>query len=199
MPRRILSLALATVVVAFGAGCADDVAPGIEVGSEKISVDDVLDEVAEWSGNQAASFYQEPGGSAPTSYPMEAVDALIQQRIELEVHRQQFEALGLKIDAEVRRKAIESLFQGDTTLAEQALGGFSDGYAASYLDDIARQISVQATLGEAGYAQWRTLALGSSHIEINPRFGSWNADSLTVSGPQGPIGRVQPSLQPAGP
>lgn len=194
MPRRLLTPVLAiAAVLALGAGCADDVSPGVRVGDAKISVDDVLDEVAEWTGNEATSFYQEPGGEAPVTYPMEAVDALVQQRIELELHNQQFEALELRLDDTLREQALQLLFQGDLSIAEQALGGFSDGYAASYVDDIARQIAVQTTLGDAAYAEWRAEALGGDDIEVNPRFGSWSSDTQTVVGPEGPRDPVQPS------
>jgi len=41
--RRLLSPVLAlAVVLALGAGCADDVSPGIRVRGDKISIDDVL-------------------------------------------------------------------------------------------------------------------------------------------------------------
>jgi hypothetical protein len=193
VPRRLLTPVLAiAAALALGAGCADEVSPGIRVGDAKISVDEVLDEVAEWTGNQATSFFQEPGGPESVTYPMDAVDALIQQRIELELHNQEFEALDLRIDDALRDQALQLLFQGDLSIADQALGGFSEEYATSYVDDIARQIAVQTELGDTAYGAWRVEALSGEDIEVNPRFGSWDPETQTVIGPEGPRDPVQP-------
>ncbi|MDP1820078.1 MAG: hypothetical protein Q8K58_09345 [Acidimicrobiales bacterium] len=197
MPRPLRALAAASLVVALGAGCADDVSPGVEVGSAKVSIDEVLDEVAEWTGNEATSFHQEPSDASDT-YPMEVVGSLVQQRVELEVHRQHFAELDLQLDDAIRAQALQFLFQGDTSAAEQALGGFSEEYAEEYVDDIARQLAVQTELGQQGYGEWRAEALRTTRIRVNPRFGSWDPVAQAVVGPEGPLDPAAPALETDG-
>jgi hypothetical protein len=200
--RRLLSPVLAlAAALALGAGCADDVSPGITVGDAKISVDDVLDEVAEWAGNEQSPF--ELGDGEGESYPMQGVDEVISRRIFSELINQEFEELDLRLAEGSSEEAIAALFQGNTEVADQVLGAFSEEFATSIVEDTARQLAVQAELGEEGFSAWITETLAETTIEVNPRFGRWDPEAQTVVGPEGPVDPVQPgfdvdSLEPSG-
>src|SRR5688572_16576560 len=131
------------------AGCADDVSPAARIGDLKISNDALLDEVAEWAGNPAAIDPATLADAAPGTYPLELVRQLLQQRVDFELHRMEFEALDLELDDELRDQALGVLF-GDPAAAEQAFAAFSDEFAASFVDDVSRQIGVQNELGDDG-------------------------------------------------
>ena len=192
MSRRLPLLVAPLVALVLNAGCASSVSPAVEVGGTKISNDDFLDEVEEWAGNAAAVNPDDLADQPPGTYPQLLVGQVLQQRIELELHRLEFEALDLEVDEELRQGTVTSLF-GNEEMAEQALGGFSDGFADAYLDDEARRIAVQQALGEE-YPTWRDEALRTTKIEVNSRYGSWDADQGLVVAPEGP---VDPTVVPS--
>ena len=187
MPRRLLTLlAVAVLVLTASAGCAEDVSPAVRVGDVKISDSDLMDEVAEWTGNEQAIPQSELAGLTAGTYPMRLVDAILQQRIDFELHEVKFEELGLRLDNDLRQQALLSLFQGDLTTAQQALSGFSEDYAAQYIDDYTRQLAVENALGSADYLAWRNEAYLATDIEVSPRYGRWDPDQQSVIGPDGP-------------
>jgi hypothetical protein len=174
------------LAVVAGAGCADDVSPAARIGDLKISNDALLDEVAEWVGNPAAIDPATMADASPGTYPLELVRQLLQQRIDFELHRQEFDALGLEVGDEMRQQALSVLF-GDPAAAEGAFAAFSEEFAASFVDDVARQIGVQNELGEDAYVEWRTETYATADIEINPRYGSWDATAGQITAPSGPV------------
>ncbi|MDQ2650331.1 MAG: hypothetical protein M3Z03_12365 [Actinomycetota bacterium] len=181
MSRRLSLLLAPLVVLALNAGCASSVSPALEVGSTKVGNDDFLDEVEEWAGNEGAvdkaSLADQPEGSLPH----QLVAAILFQRIDLELHRIEFERLDLEITDEARQATaagIESQVQG-------ALEGFSESFAESYVDDEVRRDAVRAALAE-DYPVWREEALRTTAIEVNPRYGSWDAEQGMVVPPEGP-------------
>jgi hypothetical protein len=190
VPRRLLALAVAALVLLASAGCADDVSPAARIGDTKISNDALLDEVAEWVGNPAAIDPATMAEATPGTYPLELVRQLLQQRIDFELHRVEFESLGLEIGDDTREQALTALF-GDPAAAEDAFAAFSDEFAAAFVDDVARQIGVQNELGEDGYNQWRTETYAAADIEVNPRYGRWDPDAGQITAPSGP---VQPAV-----
>ncbi|MGH9274798.1 MAG: hypothetical protein ACRDZU_09140 [Acidimicrobiales bacterium] len=192
MSRRLLALAVSALALLVSAGCADDVSPAARIGDVKISNDELLDEVAEWVGNPAAIDPATVASTTPGSYPLELVRQLLQQRLDFELHRQEFDELGLEVDDDLRQQALTVLF-GDPAAADDAFAAFSEEFAASFVDDVARQIAVQNELGEEGYAAWRTAAYGETDIEVNPRYGTWDAATGQIIAPSGP---VQPATFP---
>ena len=187
VPRRLAALLVApALALALGAGCAEDVSPAARVGDLEISDTDLMDEVEEWAENPAAFDPGELEGLNPGTYPMRLVDVILQQRIELELHRAEFESLDLELTDELRTGALAQLFQGDVALAQQALEGFSSGYADRYVDDIGRQLAVEQELGQIAYAQWRSDVYQDTDIEVSPRYGEWDAEAQSVVAPEGP-------------
>ena len=192
MPRRLLPLLAAVALVLVAAtGCASEVSPAATVGGHKISDSDLLDDVGEWAHNPAAFDPDHLKGLNPGTYPMRLVDVILQQRIELDLHAQEFRRRKLRLTDEIRQAALAQLFQGDLSVAQQALRGFSTGYAKRYVDDIGEQLAVQDALGQAGYLTWRTRAYAKADISVSPRYGHWDAAQQTVVAPAGPT-------QPAG-
>lgn len=185
MSKPLAFLVAIGLTVALSAGCANDVSPGLQVGAAKISNDDVLAEVAEWAGNPAAVPADSLVGQAPGTLPQALVAQILEQRIDLELHRQEFEALGLELSDELRSEAILALF-GDQATADEALGGFSKAFAARYVDDVVRQNEVQTALAD-GYTDWRDAALQEAKVTVNPRYGTWDPESGTIIPPDGPV------------
>jgi hypothetical protein len=194
VPRRLLALAVAALSLLGIAGCADDVSPAARIGDTKISNTELLDEVAEWAGNPAAVDPNMVADTTPGTYPLELVRQLLQQRIDFELHRQKFESLGLHLDDSLREQALTVLF-GDPATAEQAFSAFSDDFAAAFTDDVARQIAVQNELGDDGYSEWRGSEYADADIEVNPRYGTWDAEAGEIVAPSGP---TQPIAAPSG-
>ena len=187
MPRRrLLPLAVLALALVAGAGCADDVSPAIRIGETKVSDSDLLDEVDEWAHNEQAFDVSQLAELNPGTYPMRLVDVILQQRIDLELHRVKFEELGLRLDDEMRQQGLLVLFQGDLSNAQQALSGFSEDYARTYVDDIGRQIAVESELGSDEYLAWLNEAYLEADIEVSPRYGRWDPDQQSVVGPDGP-------------
>lgn len=186
MSRRLLALAVSVLALLASAGCASDVSPAARIGDLKISNDELLDEVAQWVGNPAAVDPATVASTTPGTYPLELVRQLLQQRLDFELHRQEFESLGLEVDEELRTQALTTLF-GDPAAADDAFAAFTEEFTASFVDDVARQIGVQNELGEEGYAAWRTEAYNEADIEINPRYGSWDAATGQIVAPSGPL------------
>lgn len=195
MPRRLLALAVAALALVGGAGCADDVSPAVRIGDRKIGNDAFLAEVAEWAGNPEAVDPATLGDRSPGTYPLELVSQLLAQRIDFELHRQEFDVLGLKLDDAMREQALTSIF-GDPSAAEGAFSAFSEEFAQAFTDDVARQLAVQTELGEDSYTEWRTKAFAETAIEVSPRYGTWDPKSAQIIAPKGPIQPVDSS--PAG-
>lgn len=196
MRRRLLALLAVPALAVTGAGCADEVSPAARVGDLEVSDSELMDEVAEWAGNPAAFDQDQLAGLNPGTYPMRLVDVILQQRIDLELHREQFEELDLELDDSQRTGALAQLFQGDLALAQQALQGFSQEYADRYVDDIGRQVAVEQAMGQEGYIAWRTDAYREADIEVSPRYGRWDPEAQSVVEPDGPTRPTAPAFAP---
>ncbi len=191
--RPLALLAVLLLAVVASAGCSSDVSPAARIGDVEVSDTDLLDEVDEWAHNEAAFDQAQLAGMNPGTYPMQLVDAILQQRIDLELHAVEFADRGIVLTDDMRQQALLVLFQGDLSIAQQALAGFSETYANDYVDAVARQLAVEDALGQAGYVAWRTEAYSSTDIEVSPRYGRWDRAAQSVVGPDGP---VQPGLLP---
>ncbi|MEO7428889.1 MAG: hypothetical protein ABIY48_05855 [Acidimicrobiales bacterium] len=185
MPRRLLALAVAVLAILGATGCADSVSPAARIGDVKIGNDAFLAEVAEWVGNPAAIDPTVLGEPNPGTYPLDLVRQLLQQRIEFELHHQEFDHLGLKLDDAMRQQGLASIF-GDPAAAEGPFKGFSKAFAASFTDDVARQLAVQTKLGDTDYTAWHTKAQAQTPIEISPRYGTWDPATGQITPPKGP-------------
>jgi hypothetical protein len=186
VPQRLLPLVVAAVVLVVGAGCAKDVSPAARIGGTKVSDSELADEVSQWAHNKAAFDASQLKALNPGTYPMSLVTVILQQRIDFTLANAEFDRLHLELTDQDRTGALSSLFQGDTSLATQALSGFSRTYATHYVDDIARQYAVEVKLGQAGYSAWRSTAYPAAHIQVSPRYGSWDEASQQVVPPKGP-------------
>jgi len=180
VPRRLLSLvAVALVALLAAAGCADDVSPAARVGSITITDDDLMDEAAEWAGNQqTARSANLPIGEH--AYPTEPVSQILTERIILEVLGEEFDHRGL--DPVSHAEALQAIGL-DPAQEEQAFAGFSDEYAESYVEDFAKALAVQSDLaGDFGDFMNDALA----HVEVDPRYGTWDTATLSVVPPEAP-------------
>lgn len=186
MPRRLLAFALAALALLASAGCADDVSPALRVGDTTISNDDFLAEIEEWMGNPVAIDPSTLVTAAPGAYQGDLVRQLMQQRLDFELARLEFDARGLELTESMREDAILALF-GDPSAADGAFESFSDEFADAFVDDVARQVALQTELGQDGYSQWQSEAYTSIDIEVNPRYGRWDDEAFVIVAPDDPI------------
>lgn len=182
MPRRLLTALLAGLVALGAAGCADQVSPAIRVGDDTVGNDELLAEVDQWAGNPLAVDPAQLSDRTPGGYPGPLVRQLIRQRIDFMVHQQEFERLGLEVTDERRDAALRALF-GDPAAAEEAFAAFSEDFAASFTDDVARQIAVQEELGDEAYSSWYVEAYQSTDIAVGSRYGTWDPATLDIVPP----------------
>ena len=185
MLRRLPALVLAALALVATAGCADDVSPALRIDDTTISNDDFLDEVEEWAGNPAAIDPQMLVSRAPGSYPGDVVRQLLQQRLDFELARVEFEARGLELTDAMREDALVALF-GDPSAAEGAFQAFSPEFRTAFVDDVARQVALQNELGADAYGQWQAEAYQSFDIEVNPRYGTWDEGTRSIIAAGGP-------------
>ena len=150
-----------------------------------ISNDDFLHEVDEWAGNPAAVDPTELEALPPGTLPQTLVAQILQQRIDLELHAQEFDELGLELTDEMRTATLTTLF-GDEATAQQALSGFTRSFADSYIDDVVKQSAVEAELG-LEYGTWQAEAYADTDIVVNSRYGTWDSASATITPPDGPL------------
>lgn len=189
MPRRLLALAaVALAGLAATSGCASDVAPAVQIDGQRISNDDLLAEVAEWRGSPTLmEALQLPtlDVDGPDNYPTQFVDFVLSNRISFEIHNAEFAALDLELsDSDLEE--VRSQLLDDPATTEAVLKELSSSYADQLIADVARQAAVRDAHGD-GYNDWVAKAFGAAEIDVNPRFGRWDAASGQVVGPDGPL------------
>ncbi len=184
MTRRLLAALAVILAGSLVTSCADDVAPAARIGDQTVSDQELLDEVDEWANNDQTQRAQELRAvAAPAGYALEPVISILQDRITFEIAAQAFDELGLELDDALVAEAA-AFFFGEGPTAEAARAGFSEAYADRYVDGLARGLAVQNELGEEAFAE---LILESGReVEINPRYGEWDASRLSIVGPSGP-------------
>ena len=184
MTRRLLAV-LAVVLGIAATACAEDVAPAARIGDRTITNDELLDEVAEWAGNDQTPRSQELAATGlPAGYAMDPVISILQTRIAFEIAGQAFDDLGLALDDQLLEEASAFFFGDDPAAAAAARAGFSETYADQYVEGLARGIAVQVELGEEAFAE--LILEGGRDVEVNPRYGEWDPSRLSIIGPSGP-------------
>jgi hypothetical protein len=189
VPRRLLALAaVALAGLAATSGCASDVAPAVQIDGQRISNDDLLAEVAEWRGSptlMGALQLPTVDVDGPDNYPTQFVDFVLSNRISFEIHNAEFAALDLELsDSDLEE--VRSQLLDDPATTEAVLKELSSSYADQLIADVARQTAVRDAHGD-GYNDWVAEAFGAAEIDVNPRFGRWDAASGQVVGPDGPL------------
>jgi hypothetical protein len=187
VPRRLSLLAALVLVGSLAAGCSDDVAPAVRIGDQTISTRELLDEVAEWAGSSTLAEQlgiSEVRGAGEGSYDTAFVGFLLTNRISFEVHNAQFERLDLTLTQDERDQVRAGLFP-DPAASAAVFDELSKGYGDQLVADVARQFAVSQAMGEE-YEAWRVEALSGSDIEVNPKYGSWDATTAQLVPPEGP-------------
>ena len=188
MPRRLAILAALVVIASVGTGCADGGGTAARVGdSIEISDDELMDEVAEWASSPA--LLEQVGvpsseGAAPGSYSANLVDVVLTNRIRFDLHREQFEALGLALDP-----------ANETALQEQlaaVLDEVSEPFGEQLIGDLVRVNAVATAMGEE-YSAWFADVTGGD-VEVSSRYGTWDREAGSVVPPQGPRSAPSPVL-----
>lgn len=189
MPRRLLALAaLALAGLAATSGCASDVSPAVQIDDQRISNDDLLAEVAEWTGSptlMGALQLPTVDPDGPDTYPTDLVDFVLSNRISFEIHNAEFADLDLELsDSDL--EAVRSQLLDDPATTEAVLKELSTSYGDQLVADVARQAAVRDAHGD-GYNDWVAEAFGGADIDVNPRYGHWDSAAGQVVGPDGPV------------
>lgn len=199
MSRRLLALATAALAAFASAGCTDDVAPAARVGDVRITESELLDEVAEWAEHPTLlSVVQFPeelvdgGGTGEgSSYSTALVDFVLGSRVSFEVHRAEFERRDLALPDEVLAGVREDLFGPQTQAVADEI---SEEYFDRLVEDVAIRLQLAEELGQGDYDEW--LAGATDDVEVNPRYGSWDAASAAVVPPLDPAAPAAPAQGP---
>jgi hypothetical protein len=190
VPRRLATLVALVLVASLGAGCAEGGVPAASVGdSIEITNEELMDEVAHWAASPA--LLEQVGvptaeGAAPGSYSSSLVDVVLTNRIRFDVHREQFEALGLAVDPEAT-----------DTLQEQLAGVLdevSPAFGEQLVGDLVRVSGVSEAMGQE-YTPWFAEITGSD-VEVSSRYGTWDRQAATVVPPEGPRPAPTQLLEP---
>lgn len=189
MPRRLRSLSLVVLLGGLAAGCADDIAPAVRVGdTAEISDDELLAEVAEWSGSPTLITQlgvTSTEGAGAGSYDTDFVDFVLTTRVSFELHNAQFRELGLELSDEDLARQRDALL-GDPAASAAVLGELSPAYAERLVADAARQAAVRDAMGD-GYSAWQVEVFTGADIEVDARYGRWDPQSGSVVPPSGPL------------
>ena len=184
MLRRLLPSVAVLVAVAVGTGgCADDVAPAARVGDATITHDELMAEAAEWAGNDDMQLSVDlPVAGLPVAYASAPLGNILAEHIVLEILGQEFERRDLEITEDARLQAFA--FLGiDATQEEQFFGGFSREYGQDLLVRWQKAGAVQIAVGD----EIRDLiAAEAGDVEVNPRYGTWDPATLSITPPVGP-------------
>jgi hypothetical protein len=185
--RRPLALVAVVLAAALSAGCADDVAPAATVGKDiVITHDELMAEVEEWVKSPTLVKeleVPEAEGAGPGSYSTSLVDLVLTNRIQFDVHHQQLEELGLSVPDEALASIRNELVRDAATTL--AVAGELD---REFFDQLVMAVAERTTVGQAmdaeAYQTWLAEALAD--VEINSRYGAWDAAARVVLPPTGP-------------
>ena len=200
MPRRLLALAVAALVLVVSTGCASDVSPAAVIDGRKISNDDFMAEVAEWAGSPTLIKnlqLESPQGSGPGSYSTAFTDIVMSIRIGFELQNAKFDELGLTLTDQQVSDVRSAIFQ-DPADTEALFTELGETYGDRLAADVARQFAVQDALG-ADYQAWLAGAYADTKVEVNPRYGTWDAETGQVVAPDGPVNRSTTTTAFTGP
>jgi hypothetical protein len=185
VPRRLLlTMGAIALTATLSAGCADSVAPAATAGDVTVTRDELMDEVAEWAGNDATQRAQTlPAGTH--AFQTAGVSEILGERIILEILAAKFDDLGLELTDELRQAALSTIGI-DPSQEDQLLGGFSDEYHQAYLESYAKGVGVQTELGADEFVSFLNAA--ARDVEVDPRYGTWDPARFTVVPPTPPSG-----------
>ena len=203
LTRRLPTLLAAAALVGALAttGCADENA-AVRVGDRTLSDNDLMDEVgyiydntALWdlvdqqNGQPEGTSQQGLQGDSPRSYSQGFVAGVLQQRVTFMLVDELFEREGESV-TDQHRAAAE---QAQTQQFGDAFAEFPEGYQDQLVDEYARLVSLQETLGEEEFNSAIIDLIDSTDVDISSRFGTWDADvfrsapdQLAVVPPVGP-------------
>jgi hypothetical protein len=154
--------------------CGAAMTPAIEVNADEVSRSDLLDEAAALAGPL--------GAGTSTTASTEFMGQLIVIHINELLLYQEAEALGVEITEDHVVAATELLEASNNAQLEDA-----DDQAI--LNEIlaplvAAQIALEGTVDPN---QVLTEGYSTAVISVDPRFGTWDADSAQVIPPEGPV------------
>jgi hypothetical protein len=202
LTRRFPTLLAAAALTALAAaGCADEAAAA-HVGDQTLSDTDLMDEVTAIYDNSALwdlideQNQQEPGtsrqsleGDAPGSFTQQFVGGVLQQRVTFMLVDELHDQEGTEV-TEVHRSQAE---EEQTRQYGAAFEEFPERYRDQLVEDYSRLISLQEEMGEDGFNEAITKLIDETDVEINSRYGTWDADvfasapdQLAVVPPVGP-------------
>jgi hypothetical protein len=170
------------VALVFTSGCADDVAPAARVGDASISTDELLAEVGEWAAEPDSPRGTELQDSGTAwGYPMEAVSVVLHEQIVLEILGEAFDDLDLELSPDLLAQTEARLSQDPTV--GPSFPGFSDEFTDAYVEAYAKGFAVQTSMAEADFNE--LLRQGAREVEVNPRYGTWDATTVRLVVPEG--------------
>jgi hypothetical protein len=170
---KLRILLIPFVVVLLATACADTTSTALKVGDESFSRGDVIgmltdlaDDIAE--NPELSARFDVEGGTMPAT-----LGVVLLQQVILNVSNQQLlEADGLDVGAA----------EIDRLLADAAPTG------SETIDLLLAETNARIFAAEAAGLDWRANA-SQITVELDPRFGRWESETLIVVGPGG----LQPS------
>jgi hypothetical protein len=209
LSRRLPTLlAAAALVGVLATGCADEAA-AVRVGDRTLSDNDLMDEVGylydnttlwdaidQQNGQPEGTSREGLKGDArgsdseqPGSYSQQFVAGVLQQRVTFMLVDELFEREGGEVTDTHRATAT----QAQTEQFGAAFQEFPESYRTQLIDDYARLVSLQETLGDEDFNDAIVELIDSTDVEISARYGTWDADvfrsapdQLAVVPPVGP-------------
>jgi hypothetical protein len=170
------------VLAALAAGGCADGGYAARIDGETVSVAEFEDELDEVATNEQIIAPEDTRGDAPGSYNQAFVGQFLRLRILLEVVAAEVESRGLQLTDEHRDIAVEQFLGGDQGIEE-----FGSRYRTSIVDDYARVVALAEDLG-SGDELDALLGelLTDTEIQVNSRYGRWDAPNAAVVPPEGP-------------
>ena len=193
LTRRLPTLLAAAALVGALAttGCAEENA-AVRVGDRSLSDKDLMDEVgyiyrntALWdlvdqqNGSEAGTAREGLRGDAPGSDPENPgtfdqgfVAGVLQQRVTFMLVDELYERDGESV-TDQHRAAAE---QAQTQQFGDAFQESPESYQDQLVDEYARLVSLQETLGDEEFNEKIIELIDSTDVEVSSRYGSWDAD-----------------------
>ncbi|HEY8544528.1 MAG TPA: hypothetical protein VIL36_05760 [Acidimicrobiales bacterium] len=203
LTRRLPTLLAATALVGVLAatGCADESA-AVRVGDRTLSDQDLMDEVGYIYDNTALwdlidQQNRAPAGTAQDSlrgdtehsFSQDFVAGVLQQRVTFMLVDELFEQEGGEVTSQHRDTAE----QVQNRQFGSAFAEFPESYQNQLIDEYARLVSLQETLGDEEFNEKILELIDTTDVEISSRYGTWDADAfrsapdqLAVVPPAGP-------------
>lgn len=206
--RRITSLIAAVAVAGLAAtGCSEQSA-AVSVDGTTISRSDFEDELdLFYEDDELRTFVfgqvdrAQLRGDMAGGYAQQYVGAVAGLHVQFLVAETVLDDEGIELTDDDRSAAED--------LVEQAVPGgldaLPDDLRDGFLDGVAAVTRLQDELGEEGFNEAMSAGFEEADVEINSRYGTWDADQFTVAPPGGPApapgaadpGAPDPATDPA--